>query len=264
MTPPDRSARLGTPVNHKLPPYDGSTDPLLWLRQVNAAFEAYNTPAHQHLRWLVLAICGQAIRYWFFEVEPQGQVTSTAPFLQLLVQRFRPYSQSYHLQQQLNALRMQPGGYLSYSDRFLEIARQQRHLSPEALLNVFYSGLTVEDRTACLTHQVSDIWKAQELCRALHFASANTTSSTLVSSLRTLPRHFITPSRSSSFQRRLSRLSFSRSPHPWRPRTPTRTPSTHRSTSGSSRQYHRSTRPTRPTSCFQCGQPGHRKRDCAR
>ena len=153
---------------------------------------------------------------------------STARFLQLLFQRFRPYSQSYHLQQQLNALRMQRGGYMSYSDRFLEIATQQRHLSPEALHNLFLSGLTVQYCTACLPYQVSDIWKAQGFCRALHFAIANTPSSTLVSSLGTPPSHSFTPRHFSSFQRRLSRSSFSRSPHsaPWRPRTPTRTPST--------------------------------------
>jgi len=117
MTTQERSTSPSVPVNPRFPQYDGSTDPSLWLRQVNAAFEAYHTPADQYLRWLVLALRGQAIRYLFIEVEPQGQVTSTAQFLQLIVQMFRPYSQSYHLQQQLNALRMQPGGYLSYSDR---------------------------------------------------------------------------------------------------------------------------------------------------
>jgi len=116
------------------------------------------------------------MRYWFFEVEPQGHVSSTAQFLQLLVQRFRQHSQRYHIQQQPNALRMQPGGYLSYSHRFLEIATQQRHLPPDALLNVFRSDLTVEYRTACLTHHVSYIWKPQVLCRAFHFASANAPS----------------------------------------------------------------------------------------
>jgi len=174
MNPPERSHSPSIPVNPKLHPYDGSRDLSLWLRQVNAAFEAYHTPADQHLRWLVLALRRQAMCYWFFEVEPHGQVTSTTQFLHLLVQRFQPYSQSYHLQQQLNALRMQHGGYLSYPDSFLEIATQQRHLAPEALLNIFLSGLTVEYRTACLTHQVSGLWKAQELCCAFHFASANT------------------------------------------------------------------------------------------
>jgi len=33
------------------------------------------------------------MRYWFFEVELQGQVTSTAQFIQLFVQRFRTDSQ---------------------------------------------------------------------------------------------------------------------------------------------------------------------------
>ena len=140
---------------------------------MNAAFEAYHTPADQHLRWLVLDLREQAMRYWFLEVEPQGQVTSIAQFLQLLVQRFRPYFQSYHLQQQPNALRMQRGGYLSSSDRFLEIATQQSHLLPETLINVFLSGLTVKYGTACLTHHVSDIWKAQELCSTLHFATCH-------------------------------------------------------------------------------------------
>ena len=51
--------------------------------KVNAAFEAYHSPADQHLRWLILALRGQAMSYWFFEVEPRGQVTSTAQFFQL-------------------------------------------------------------------------------------------------------------------------------------------------------------------------------------
>jgi len=48
--------------------------------------------AYQHLRWLI-----QVMRFSFFEVQPQSQVISTAQFLQLLVQRFRPYSQSYQV-----------------------------------------------------------------------------------------------------------------------------------------------------------------------
>jgi len=186
MTTPERSTSPGVPVNPKLPPHDGSTaDPSLWLRQVKTALEAYNSPADQHLRGLVLAIRCPAVRCWFFEVEQQGQVPSTYQFLQLHVQRLRPYTQSYHIQQQLNALLMQPGSYLLYSDSFLEIATQQHHLSPKSLLNVFISGLTAYYRTACCTYQVSDICKAQELCRAMHFAIASTQSTTLVSSLRT-------------------------------------------------------------------------------
>ena len=106
---------------------------MLWHRHVNAAVNAYHTPVEQHLRWLVLALREQHKSYWFLKC------TSTAQFLQLLFQRFRPYSQTYHLQQQLYTLRMPAGGYFSNSDRFLEIATQQRHMSTDALLNAFLS-----------------------------------------------------------------------------------------------------------------------------
>jgi len=53
MTPHKRSISPSIPVNPKLPPYDGSTDLSLWIRQGNAAVEAYHTPSYQHLRWLV-------------------------------------------------------------------------------------------------------------------------------------------------------------------------------------------------------------------
>ena len=62
------------------------------------------------------------MRYWFFEVEPQGHVSYTAEFLQLLVQSFRQYSQRYHIQHQPNDLRMQPstskGTFLSVLHHF--------------------------------------------------------------------------------------------------------------------------------------------------
>jgi len=122
VAPLERNTSPSVPVNPNFLPYDGSTDPSLWLLPVKAALKAFHTPADQHLRWLVHALRGQAMRYCFFKVEPHGPVTSTAQFIQPLVQRFRTFSQSYHLQQQHNVLRMQPGGYLSYSDRFLEIA----------------------------------------------------------------------------------------------------------------------------------------------
>jgi len=51
----------------------------------------------------------------------------TAQFLQLLIQRFRKHSQSYHLQQQLNALRIN-GGYLSYSIVFSKVPRNNLKL----------------------------------------------------------------------------------------------------------------------------------------
>ena len=55
-----------------------------------AVFEASLKPTYKHLRWLVPALRRPATCYWFFEVEQPGQVTSTAPFVQLLVQIFRP------------------------------------------------------------------------------------------------------------------------------------------------------------------------------
>ena len=99
-----RIPSASVPVNPKLPPYDGSTDPSLRLRQVNAAFEAYRTTANQHLRWLVLTFREHAMLVLLL-----NSTNST-------VQRFPPYLQGNHLQQQLHALHVQPGGYLSYSD----------------------------------------------------------------------------------------------------------------------------------------------------
>jgi len=67
MNHTERIPSPGVPVNPKLPLHDKSPDTSLWLLQVNAAFEAYyHTPADHHLRWLVLALRGQAMRYWFF------------------------------------------------------------------------------------------------------------------------------------------------------------------------------------------------------
>ena len=47
-TDPDAyNDHLGNPVNPRLPPYTGGEDPGLWLLQVQALFQAHQTPAAQ-------------------------------------------------------------------------------------------------------------------------------------------------------------------------------------------------------------------------
>ena len=56
-------------TNPKLPPYDGTQEPGLWLHHVQAAFEACCTPEAQQLRWMVASLRGPAMRYYFYEIK---------------------------------------------------------------------------------------------------------------------------------------------------------------------------------------------------
>ena len=68
--------RLPPTANPHLPPFTGSEDPGLWAFQAHALFRANQTPVAQQGLWMVAALRGQAMKFWFLEcgglaAEPQ-------------------------------------------------------------------------------------------------------------------------------------------------------------------------------------------------
>ena len=53
--------------NPSLPHYTGAEDPGLWLLKVQAEFEAHRTPTAQQGVWMVCALRGAAMSFWFLE-----------------------------------------------------------------------------------------------------------------------------------------------------------------------------------------------------
>ena len=86
------------------------------------------------------------MRYYFYEIKDFVPCSSANALAAMLKTRFRPYTHVYHVQQQLTNLLMSADGYLTYAERFIELAAQQRHLPQEVLLNNFLAGLTQEFR----------------------------------------------------------------------------------------------------------------------
>ena len=59
------------------------------------------------------------MKFWCLECA--GLPADTKVILEKLKARFRPYAHEYGLFAQLQKLEMQPGNYLTFADRFLEI-----------------------------------------------------------------------------------------------------------------------------------------------
>ena len=95
------------------------------------------------------------MRYYFYEIKDFVPCQTASALAALLKSRFRPYTHAYHVQQQLTNLRMSAGGYLTYAERFIEMAAQQRHLHSEVLLNNFLAGLTQEFCQECMVRKVT-------------------------------------------------------------------------------------------------------------
>ena len=121
------SPRLPSTANPHLPPFTGSEDPGLWAFQVQALFRANQTPVAQQGLWMVAALRGQAMKFWFLECG--GVAAELQVILDKLKERFRPCAHEFGLYAQLQKLEMQPGNYLTFADRFLEIASQFPHLA---------------------------------------------------------------------------------------------------------------------------------------
>jgi hypothetical protein len=52
----------------RIPTFDGSTDPLLWLHRCNQCLDAWETPEFLKVRTISFKMTGPALR-WFDEIE---------------------------------------------------------------------------------------------------------------------------------------------------------------------------------------------------
>ena len=93
------SPRLPSTANPHLPPFTGSEDPGLWAFQVHALFRANQTPVAQQGLWMVAALRGQAMKFWFLECG--GLAAEPQVILDKLKERFRPYAHEFGLFAQL-------------------------------------------------------------------------------------------------------------------------------------------------------------------
>ena len=127
-----------------LPPYTGAEDPAMWVLQVKAAFDAHDTANVKQGKWMVCALRGAAMRYWFLECQqhPADPDTITS----ILKAKFRHYAYEFGMHAKLHQLKMQPGGYSLYADRFSDLACQLQSLPISHLMYSFLAGLTAEYR----------------------------------------------------------------------------------------------------------------------
>ena len=148
--PPSESDRHPrNPQNPKLPYYDGNTEPGLWLRQCDVLFTVNETPLEAQGMWLVAALKGAAMRYWHIEcVNEDRGVRNVALKLK---ERFRPFAHEFGVDSQLANLRMHPGGYVQYQERWNELSAQLRSKSSTDLHFSFLRSLSQEYRAFCIT-----------------------------------------------------------------------------------------------------------------
>ena len=284
-TESDYQAPSRHPVNPKLPAYDGSTDPGLWLRQVDVLFSVNETPVAQQGSWMISALKGAAMRFWHLECSQQPRNAGTVAAK--MKERFRPFAHEFGVDSQITNLRMHPGGYVPFQERWNELSAQLRSKSSTDLIYTFLRGLTQEYRAFCITNGATDVRHAQELCRRMDLAARSSAPTALAASMTRERRQF-TSNRSRDEGRSARSPSF-RGRSPGRAQSPFRTTSpfargpprnqswgANRQSRSPSQRPWRSTASPRPPSgrgpspfarpqsagCFNCGKPGHRAAEC--
>ena len=143
------------PSNPKLPHYTGAEDPGIWSMQVQACFLAHKTPTADQGTWMVTALRGTTMCYWFLECRSE----SSAPenIIAKLKDRFRQYSYECDLYDRLLDLRMTAQGYKSYADKFAELSAQLHKMELNALKHAFIKGLNAEFRQQVLLQGAKDL-----------------------------------------------------------------------------------------------------------
>jgi len=151
----------------RLPFYDGTHDPELWIKQVDVAFQAYRTPHSQQAAWMILALRGTAMHYWFVECQPQ--FVSTPPtamdICTVLRKRFRPYTHNYEVYLKLQRLRMQPSHAEEYNRQFLALQAQCPTMTPQELFHAYIRGLTADYRELVLLQNCTTVTDAIDVVR---------------------------------------------------------------------------------------------------
>ena len=71
---------------------------------------------------------------------------------------------------------MQPGIYLTFAERFLEILSQLPHLAEKTKMYTFLSGITDAYRQHCLMYGTNSLVEGMESCRRLDLSSPTTSS----------------------------------------------------------------------------------------
>ena len=136
--------------------------------QVQACFLAHKTATADQGAWMITALRGAAMRYWFFEC--RGESSAPENIIAKLKDRFRPYSYECDLYARLHDLRMTAQGYKSYADKFAELSAQLPKMELNALKHAFIKGLNAEFRQQVLLQGAKDLRGAQEVCRRLDLA----------------------------------------------------------------------------------------------
>ena len=162
------------PRNPRLPPYNGSSDPGLWLRQVEACFNANRTPKRDQGNWMVTALQGDAMRFWFFECtrcDPTPEVIATQ-----LCTRFRSLAHDYDVASRLASLKMRNAQFSDFWDRFRELMALNKTKPTTDLLFTFTRALTDDYREAVLFQRCDTLEKAVEICRAKEMSTRSSAS----------------------------------------------------------------------------------------
>lgn len=145
-----RELPLPQPRNPKLPPYDGSADPVrsVFSREANPAVPA-RILADNFLAWT----CQQV-----FHLDPHK-------IAHLLKQRFRSHAYLFELDQKIRALEIREGQFTSFLETFMNLMSQARMTSEANKLFAFVKAIRPSYREAVLFENGNTLAAAVEMCR---------------------------------------------------------------------------------------------------
>ncbi|XP_058784061.1 uncharacterized protein LOC131658827 [Vicia villosa] len=155
--PPLRTPKL------ELVMFDGS-NPLEWLFQAEQFFSFYNMPHENRLSLIFFYMKDDALG-WFKWMHQNSLLSDWVSFTKALELRFGPSSYENH-QAELFKLK-QEGTVVEYQTKFEKLGNQVVGLPPDAILNCFISGLTIEIQNEMAIHKPTSISQAIDLAKLI-------------------------------------------------------------------------------------------------